>query len=314
MTIRSLYHVTLTVTLFLTVPILAQAQAARPVNPLATYAERYATINRELPRYRTIAVDMDAVGIERRSTDGGRLEVSCKGSETRRIVATDYGEHGSTVTNFYFWNNSLFFVQILSHRADELYGPAVESSDGRLYYLNGRLVQWLDEKNVQQSINTRAARETDRFVRRDATAFLSRLNGCPIGVLAAADQDTAAPMMAPAPAAYDTGMKTRAPLSGSYDTGMKADPNVRERAYIATMKIDLRNLATYEEQFAADNRGLYFAGQASLVSPLHGFSPSRFVAITVTATRGSRPNWSATAIHAKSSAMCVLHGGVINCE
>ncbi|HVS60222.1 MAG TPA: prepilin-type N-terminal cleavage/methylation domain-containing protein, partial [Gemmatimonadaceae bacterium] len=36
----------------------------------------------------------------------------------------------------------------------------------------------------------------------------------------------------------------------------------KDKAYIATMKSDLRNLATYEEQYAADNNGTYFNGAA----------------------------------------------------
>ncbi len=304
-------YVALAVTCCLALPLDAQTVRAKPINPLSAYPQRYAAINRELPTYRTIAVDMESLGIENRSTDGGRVEASCKGSETRRIVAIDYGEHGSTTTNFYFWNNSLFFVQILSKRSDELYGPTVESSDDRLYYLNGRLVKWLDGRNSSRPFNTVEARKTDRFVRKDAASFYSHLDGCPIGVLPAAD--TAAPMMVPAPAGYDTGMKM-APALATYDTGMKTDDGTRERAYIAAMKMDLRDLATYEEQFAADNQGAYFGGTASFGSPLHGFNPSKYVIINATKTGGSRPNWSATATHSKSSKMCVVQNGVINCD
>src|SRR2546423_11712397 len=106
MTMQSLSRVALA-TFFVAVPSLAQTRPAQSANSVSSYPARYATINRELPSYRTIAVDMDALGIDRRSTDGGKLEVSCKGSDTRRIVATDFGEHGS-VTTFYFWDGSLF--------------------------------------------------------------------------------------------------------------------------------------------------------------------------------------------------------------
>jgi prepilin-type N-terminal cleavage/methylation domain-containing protein len=36
----------------------------------------------------------------------------------------------------------------------------------------------------------------------------------------------------------------------------------KEKAYVAAMKSDLRNLATYEEQYAADNQGEYWICQA----------------------------------------------------
>ncbi len=32
--------------------------------------------------------------------------------------------------------------------------------------------------------------------------------------------------------------------------------NTKDKAYVAAMKSDLRNIATYEEQYAADNSGL----------------------------------------------------------
>jgi hypothetical protein len=289
--------------LLFTLPLAAQTTQLKPLNPLAAYPQRYALINRELPSYRTIAVDMETLGIEHRSTDGGKVQVSCKGADTRLIVATDFGEHGSTTTNFYFWNHSLFFVQILSQRSDELYGPAVESSDNRLYYLNGKLVQWLDEHNAAQPMSTADARKTDRFVRKDAATFLAKLDGCPTSVLAAADADTAAPAMVPIAQHDTTAHPTRKQLE-----------DIHERAYVAAMKSDLRTLATYEEQFAADNNGAYFGGKASASSPLYGFTPSNLVTIAATKVGGSRPNWSATATHAKSSTICVERNGVISCE
>src|SRR3954470_17830094 len=59
--------------------------------------------------------------------------------------------------------------------------------------------------------------------------------------------------------------------------------NTKDKAYVAAMKSDLRNLATYEEQYAADNNGAYFSGSATMGSPLQGFTPSQNVTITATA-------------------------------
>src|SRR5438552_1345325 len=56
--------------------------------------------------------------------------------------------------------------------------------------------------------------------------------------------------------------------------------NTKDKAYVAAMKSDLRNLATYEEQYAADNNGAYFAGTATSATPLQGFTPSQNVTIT----------------------------------
>lgn len=58
----------------------------------------------------------------------------------------------------------------------------------------------------------------------------------------------------------------------------------KEKAYFGTMKGDLRNLATAQEGYAADNNGSYAAGLATAVAPLAGLSygPSSGVTIEVT--------------------------------
>lgn len=65
--------------------------------------------------------------------------------------------------------------------------------------------------------------------------------------------------------------------------------NTKEKAYLAAMKSDLRNLATYEESYAADYAGAYTVDQAAL-----GFTPS--LNVTVTISTAATP-WAATAAH-----------------
>src|SRR6266498_5968551 len=57
--------------------------------------------------------------------------------------------------------------------------------------------------------------------------------------------------------------------------------NTKNKAYVAAMKSDLRNLATYEESFAADSGGAYFDGTATNGSPLQGFNPSQNVTVVI---------------------------------
>ena len=89
--------------------------------------------------------------------------------------------------------------------------------------------------------------------------------------------------------------------------------NTKEKAYLAAMKSDLRNMATYEEQYAADNGGAYFSGTATAAAPLQGFSPSQNVTVIVTALAGPPPSWSATASHSQSAKACDMTNGVITC-
>src|SRR5258706_3506986 len=89
--------------------------------------------------------------------------------------------------------------------------------------------------------------------------------------------------------------------------------NTKDKAYVAAMKSDLRNLATYEEQYAADNNGATFAGTATMAAPLQGFTPSQNVTITATILAGPPQSWSATAVHSQSAKTCANSTGVIGC-
>ena len=89
--------------------------------------------------------------------------------------------------------------------------------------------------------------------------------------------------------------------------------NTKDKAYVAAMKSDLRNMATYEEQYAADNGGAYFGGTATSAAPLQGFSPSQNVTITATIVAGPPQTWSATASHSQSAKTCDNSSGSIVC-
>jgi prepilin-type N-terminal cleavage/methylation domain len=90
----------------------------------------------------------------------------------------------------------------------------------------------------------------------------------------------------------------------------------KDKAYIATMKSDLRNLATYEEQYAADQNGTYFSGAAmTMAAPdPSGFTPSNNVTVTAVAVVGPPQSWTATAKHSLSKTVCDNSTGVIVCS
>jgi type IV pilus assembly protein PilA len=88
--------------------------------------------------------------------------------------------------------------------------------------------------------------------------------------------------------------------------------NTKDKAYVAAMKSDLRNLATYQEQYAADNQGAYFSGDGAA----QGFAASANVTVTATSVAGPPPAWTATAIHSLSAKTCdfgVTAPDVITC-
>ena len=78
--------------------------------------------------------------------------------------------------------------------------------------------------------------------------------------------------------------------------------DVKERAYVATMKADLRNFALYEQNYLMDSQGSYFAGTGAA----KGFVPTVGVNVTATVDVGPPPTWSAIATHSRTSKTCAI--------
>ncbi len=86
--------------------------------------------------------------------------------------------------------------------------------------------------------------------------------------------------------------------------------NTKEKAYVASMKADLRNLATYEESYAADSSGVYFSGNGTA----QGFQKSANVTVTATAVVGPPATWTANASHSLTPKTCSSSAnGLITC-
>jgi prepilin-type N-terminal cleavage/methylation domain-containing protein len=80
--------------------------------------------------------------------------------------------------------------------------------------------------------------------------------------------------------------------------------NTRERAFVASMKSDLRNLATAEEAYFYDN-ATYATGLASLVN----YNPSSGNAVTI--NQATAAGWSATALRPGLTKQCYLFVGSV---
>ena len=87
--------------------------------------------------------------------------------------------------------------------------------------------------------------------------------------------------------------------------------NTKEKAYLASMKSDLRNMATTQESYFADNQ-VYVSGPAQNLTggtvSLNGFVPSAGVTITAAGTGGT--GWSATSTHTATTKTCAIFVGV----
>ena len=83
--------------------------------------------------------------------------------------------------------------------------------------------------------------------------------------------------------------------------------NTKERAVVASMKSDLRNLASAQESYWVDNR-TYYNG----VVPAAGFSFQVSQGVTVTIVNGTDAGWSAQATAVPlTTTTCVIFYGTV---
>jgi prepilin-type N-terminal cleavage/methylation domain-containing protein len=76
----------------------------------------------------------------------------------------------------------------------------------------------------------------------------------------------------------------------------------KESVYIASMKVDLRNFALYQQSYLMDSQGSYFAGNGAA----QGFVPTPGVTVTAAVVLGPPPSWNAIATHNRTSKTCSI--------
>ena len=80
--------------------------------------------------------------------------------------------------------------------------------------------------------------------------------------------------------------------------------NTKEKAYIASMKSDLRNLITAQEAYFSDNNGTYASSTTALGTTYKSSS-----GVTVTMGTVTNTGWSATAGHTSTAKTCKISVG-----
>ena len=80
--------------------------------------------------------------------------------------------------------------------------------------------------------------------------------------------------------------------------------NTKEKAYVASMKSDLRNLITAQEAYFSDNNSSYAQGTANL-----GTNYKASSGITVTISGTTNTGWKATATSVSTAKTCTIQLG-----
>ena len=80
--------------------------------------------------------------------------------------------------------------------------------------------------------------------------------------------------------------------------------NTKEKAYIASMKSDLRNLVTAQEAYFSDNNSSYASSTGAMGT---NYKPSTGVTVTMGAVTAT--GWTASATHGSTTKTCALTVG-----
>ena len=80
--------------------------------------------------------------------------------------------------------------------------------------------------------------------------------------------------------------------------------NTKEKAYIASMKSDLRNLITAQEAYFSDNNSSYAASTGAL-----GTNYKASSGVTVTIGTVTNTGWNATSSHSSTTKTCSISVG-----
>lgn len=157
-------------------------RAQRSDDVVARHRDVYRAIERAIPTFQHAAAGMDTLGLERQSTDGGRLKAYCQRASIRLLVADYYGESGDATYRFYFENDSLLFVfgetrSGLPNGRDP-YPKRTIIEQERFYFSRDRLVRWLGNRNVPNSLTSAQARVHAAELLKDARSFKAAMPAC----------------------------------------------------------------------------------------------------------------------------------------
>ena len=158
----------------------ADAQAADTL--VARHRAVYQRTEQQLSTYRHATADMDSLGLERRSTDGGDVEAFCEGATLRLVVAYYAGETGDAEYRFYFDHDSLLFVYAERRwgrpNGVDPYPPRTHRSEDRFYLRDDRLVRWLGADHRPQPLTTPEAQQRQADLVATAAELRRVMPGC----------------------------------------------------------------------------------------------------------------------------------------
>ncbi|MBC7931372.1 MAG: hypothetical protein H7Z38_12490 [Rubrivivax sp.] len=123
----------------------ASANNSQEKDSISSIRRRYATINKNLAKYRAVKKELSGF-----STEGGELIAYFDGPAIVKIAATYYGETGRSFEEFYYRNEKLIFVfRKQDTYSEPMSGKVVKTRENRFYFSGDELFRWIDENAKQ---------------------------------------------------------------------------------------------------------------------------------------------------------------------
>lgn len=109
---------------------------------ISSIRERYAAVNKNLPKYRVVKKELSGF-----SAEGGELVAYVDGASVVKMAATHLGETGRSFEEFYYRGGGLVFVFYRRETYDApMSGKVSKREEERFYFADGRLIRWLDQR------------------------------------------------------------------------------------------------------------------------------------------------------------------------
>ena len=166
----------------MTLSVCRQAPAQGADTLVARHRAVYQRTEQQLSSYRHAEADMDSLGLERRSTDGGDVEAFCEGTTIRLLVAYYAGETSNAEYRFYFDHDSLLFVyaELRWGRPNGVdpYPPRTHRSEDRFYFRDDQLVRWIGADHRRQPLTTTEAQKRRADLLATAAELRHVMPGC----------------------------------------------------------------------------------------------------------------------------------------
>jgi hypothetical protein len=132
----------LAASLFLSSIAYAPAQKRGELEAVSAIRQRYAAVNKNLSKFKAVKKELQGF-----SAEGGELTAYFEGSAVKKIAAKHQGETGRSFEEYYLLDDGLMFVYRREDRYSKPFsGKVAETRETRLYFEDGELVRWLDEK------------------------------------------------------------------------------------------------------------------------------------------------------------------------